>query len=230
MIWVFIFIFFMILCFMLEWYFLGGLCVFLVILFFVILANENVKEKEKREARDIKLKEKEKEQAKQREIQQEFYEEKINSLKTEYGECDKIISLSYKDFYQQIIVFGAVGIVYILGKEYQMKDILSCQLSDNSRIEKGKVTYETSAKGGNMAKRAVTGGLLLGGAGAIIGGATAKTGTVVNQEDDLVIHNFTVLINVNSLSEPIIRIPLKEDEATANNIIALFNVIINRNK
>ena len=81
-----------------------------------------------------------------------------------------------------------------------------------------------------MVKRAVIGDVLAGGAGAVIGGATASKTTVTTQGDDKIYHSYTVIINVNSLSDPIIRIPVKDEGRLVNEIIALMNVIINRRK
>jgi hypothetical protein len=72
------------------------------------------------------------------------------------------------------------------------------------------------------------GGVLTGGVGAMVGGATAKKSTVVKQENDTLIHDYTVIINVNSLSEPIIRIPLGNDIDMVDDIVGLMNVIISR--
>ena len=80
-----------------------------------------------------------------------------------------------------------------------------------------------------MAGRAVVGGILTGGAGAVIGGATAKKTTVSKQSSDKVYHDYTILINVDSLSDPIIKIPMGSDGKTVNEIVAMMNVIIHRN-
>ena len=81
-----------------------------------------------------------------------------------------------------------------------------------------------------MAKRAIVGGVLTGGVGAVVGGATARKETTVKQENDKVIHDYTVIVNINSLSEPIVKIPLGSDGAKVNEIVGLMNVIISRNK
>lgn len=77
-----------------------------------------------------------------------------------------------------------------------------------------------------MVKRAVVGGLLFGGAGAVIGGVTAKKASVSRQEDDKVVHNYIVFINVNSMSTPVISVNVGEDVYKANAIVSLINVII----
>ncbi len=68
---------------------------------------------------------------------------------------------------------------------------------------------------------------LLGGAGALAGRVTAKKDSTISKENDKVIHDYTVLVNIDSLSIPIVR--LQAQWNFANEIIGLVNVIINRN-
>lgn len=77
-----------------------------------------------------------------------------------------------------------------------------------------------------MAKRAAVGGLLLGGAGAVIGGGTASKQTVTNQEADKIYNDYTALINTKNISNPIIRVHVGNDGSKANDIIALVNAVI----
>ena len=56
----------------------------------------------------------------------------------------------------------------------------------------------------------------------------AKKNTEYIQEDDKTFHDYTVIINVNSIAEPIIRIHTKEDGKLTNEIVGLMNVIISR--
>lgn len=72
--------------------------------------------------------------------------------------------------------------------------------------------------------------VLTGGVGAVVGGATARKETTVKQENDKIIHDYTVIININSLSEPIVKIPLGTDGTKVNEIVGLMNVIISRKK
>ena len=147
-----------------------------------------------------------------------------------YGEPTKTISLKASDLEQEIIAFEASKRIWICGKDFSMNDILGCSLEDNQKVIKGEVTSTTQTKNGNMVKRAVVGNILLGGAGAIIGGSTAGKTTITTQGDDTVQHDYTIVINVDSLSNPILRIHVGRDEVLANEIVGLMNVIINRNK
>lgn len=147
-----------------------------------------------------------------------------------YGEPTKTICLKASDLEQEIIAFEASKRIWICGKDFSMNDIIGCSLEDNHKVIKGEVTSTTQTKNGNMVKRAVVGNILLGGAGAIIGGSTAGKTTITTQGDDTVQHDYTIVINVDSLSNPILRIHVGRDEVLANEIVGLMNVIINRNK
>lgn len=230
MFWFLFLIFFCILCFMIGWTTLGWILVigFAVLGVFLIYAYNDGKKKEEEREEKLRL-EKARKQA-EKEKQEQIYNSEKEKLIEKYGEPDKTIVVEELNLSKEIIAFGKVNRIWLLGKDLPMGDIISCTFNDNQRIEKGKVSYETKTSTGNMAKRAVVGGVLLGGTGAVIGGATAKKNTVVSQENDKLIHDYTVIININSLSDPIIRIPLGKDGAKVNEIVGLMNVIINRRK
>lgn len=230
MFWFLFLIFFCILCFMIGWTTLGWILVigFAVLGVFLIYAYNDGKKKEEEREEKLRL-EKARKQA-EKEKQEQIYNSEKEKLIEKYGEPDKTIVVEELNLSKEIIAFGKVNRIWLLGKDLPMGDIISCTFNDNQRIEKGKVSYETKTSTGNMAKRAVVGGVLLGGTGAVIGGATAKKNTVVNQENDKLIHDYTVIININSLSDPIIRIPLGKDGAKVNEIVGLMKVIINRRK
>lgn len=159
-----------------------------------------------------------------------IYNSTLNELTSKYGEPAKVIKLGDLNLDKEIIAFEQANRIWICGKDLSMNDILSCTFSDSPKVIKGKVTQETKTNSGNMVKRAVVGDVLLGGAGAVIGGSTASKTTTTIQEADKTYHNYTVIININNLSEPIMRIELGEDGKTANEIVGLMNVIINRNR
>ena len=157
------------------------------------------------------------------------YSASRKKLIEKYGEPTKTISLKVNDLEQMIIAFEESKRIWICGKDLLMNDILGCSLEDNHKVIKGEVTSTTQTKNGNMVKRAGVGSVLLGGAGAVICGSTAGKTTVTTQGDDTVQHNYTVIINVDSLSNPILRISVGRDGVLANEIVGLMNVIINRN-
>ena len=165
---------------------------------------------------------------------QEIYVNKMKDLISELGEPTKLIPIEPDNFTKQIIVFEDKKILHILGKEYKMSDILGCSYNDSAYVKKGDIisTSTTKTDTGNMVGRAVIGGALLGTTGAVIGGSTANknTTTVSKQESDRLIHNYTITINVDSLTSPVITIECGNRIDLVNEIIGLMNVIIKRNQ
>lgn len=228
--WVLFLIFLCIISFIAGWTTLGWILVaFFVAVGIALIWANNENQKKREEIKQINEKVAIKKKA-EKEVKTPIYNASRNDLISKYGEPDKTFIFEELNLQKEIIVFGKVNRIWILGKDLPMGDILNCTFSDNPRVIKGKITSESKTDNGNMAKRAVVGGVLLGGAGAVIGGSTASKNTVTIQENDKVYHDYTVIININSLSEPIIRINLGDDGAKTNEIVGLMNVIISRRK
>lgn len=202
------------------------------LIFFIGLAISVNKEKEKQEERERRRKEARERRRKELEVKKHDYELKKKEQIAKMGEADKVISLEEYDIDQEIAIFGKTGKIILLGKEYSFSDILECTYEDDIKTIKGKTEYTstTTTKNGNAVGRAIVGGVLAGGAGAIVGGATAKkeTQTLVHQKNDIIIHNYTVIVNVNNLTNPVITIPLRSDKDKLNEIVGLLNLIIKR--
>ncbi|MGM0932951.1 MAG: hypothetical protein ACQEWD_05860 [Bacteroidota bacterium] len=168
------------------------------------------------------------------------YEEKLktiiipayNQSRTELinrnGNPTKAFILGQYNLNKEIIAFDESKRIWICGNDIPMKSILSCTLTDNKNIVKGQITSATKTNNGNMVKRAVIGNVLLGSSGAFIGGSTASKSTITTQGNDKVIHNYTIILNVDSLLEPIIRVPIGSNKYIVDDIVGLMNVIINR--
>jgi len=132
------------------------------------------------------------------------------------------------DLNKEIIAFEESKRIWICGNDFPMKSILSCTFMDNKNIVKGQITSTTKTNSGNLVKRAVVGDVLFGPAGAIIGGSTASKSTITTQGNDKVVHDYTIILNVDSLLEPIIRVHIGSDRNTVNEIVGLMNVINSR--
>ena len=157
-----------------------------------------------------------------------IYEENKQAFIKINGIPDKSVATNDLDFNAEIHVYEKSQKVFIQGKEYSFKDIISCTLSDSPRIAKGKMTAITKSNTGDVIGRSIVGDVIGGSAGAIIGGTTASKHTEYIQEDDRTIHDYTVIINMDSIAEPIIRIHTGENVKTTNEIVGLMNVIISR--
>lgn len=198
--------------------------VFLALCIFVPLMIGKYRENKVRKRKKEQLEELEKVLNEKRKI----YEENKQAFIGVNGIPDKSLPTNDLDFNAEIHVYEKSKKVFILGKEYSFNDIISCTLSDSPRIAKGKMTAITKSNTGDVIGRSIVGDVIGGSAGAIIGGATASKHTEYIQEDDKTIHDYTVIINMDSIAEPIIRIHTGENVKTTNEIVGLMNVIISR--
>ena len=221
-----LFIGFIIICFIAGWNILGWFLIVVSVGFLFLMINvskQNKIDQEKEIQRRIKLTE-------QKEIDKREYERKKMELTEKYGQIDKEIVLSENNIKNAILAFSKTSRIWLAGNDLPMSCVLSCSLSDNSKIIKGRATIQSKTNTGDMAKRGVVGGVLLGGAGALAGSVTAKRDGTILQEEDNIIHNYTVLVNIDSLSNPIVQLQCASNRLLADEIVGLLNVIINRNK
>lgn len=79
-----------------------------------------------------------------------------------------------------------------------------------------------------MLGRAIIGGVLTGGVGAVIRGATASKTTRTAQTSSETKHDYKIIVTVNRLSNPIEIMHLKRDEKTLNELCGLLTIILNR--
>lgn len=164
----------------------------------------------------------------QREVEKRKYDIWLQNYIISNGQPDKTMVLRPDDMYGIILVYGGAKKVFLHGKTLSFKDILGCRLTDNTTTVKGKMTATTESDTGSALGRAIVGRMIGGSTGAIIGGLTAPKTTKFHKDDDLIIHDYTVVININSISTPIIQIRTGNDLLLANEIIALMNLIISR--
>lgn len=202
---------------------------FVMIAFVIVLVIYKIcvfNEEDKKREQDRKV------QEANRVEKKKILEVETQKLLEEMGMPDKAIPLMNDgyDINDSIMVYENKQIVRILGKNYMFKDILSCTLTDDPYVKKGQLTAETRTKTGSLVTRAVVGDVIAGPVGSIIGGGSAKKNTTFHQEDDTTIHHYMVIININSISKPVIRLGSYRSERIPNEIVGLMNVIINRTK
>ena len=227
---------------------------FLVILGFIIIGFENLlwliligfilmligafmsnaKDKEKEAGRKTKEEEKKAREKELLDKKKQDYSQKIAKIHAKYGTPDKTISIEEFNADMGIMAFGQTNRLLLLGNDIPFSSVLNCTFTDNYHIKEGTLKYESkqTTNNGNALGRAVVGGILAGGVGAVIGGTTANKDiqTTAFQDDDKIIHDYTIIININSLTKPIIRIDLKENGMKVNEIMGLMNVIMAKNK
>lgn len=198
------------------------LVTFIIFLVSVRSYNDDYKAKKELERRKT-LQIQEKKEVSERERQNQ-----ITEYESQYGQCTKVIS-NPSDFSHDIRVYEESSVIILNGEKYYFNEIIGYNLSDNSKVIKGEISSSTSTSNASALGRAVVGAALGGVAGAVIGGATAKQKTEYQQGIDKTIHDYTVNINVNRLSEPLVKLHIGENEDIANEIAALINAIVARN-
>lgn len=194
------------------------------------ILNANYEEERKEQNRIFRENER-----KQRKDEEEKYNTVYNKYTTRLGECTADINLgawNEKRIDKRLLVFETSNIVIINSAEYKFSNILGFSLVDDATSE----TITTSAGNaktstGSMIGRAVVGGVLTGGLGAVAGAATAKKNINTDATSHTKTkHNYTLYINVNDIQNPIISIPIGDNSTKAQKLAAIFNVIIERNK
>ena len=118
--------------------------------------------------------------------------------------------------------------IYYNYKEYSFDDILDFSVQDNSVTENYGSVLTSSTDTKSMLGRAAIGGVLAGGAGAVVGGATAKRTTISSGSQSKIIHDFSVIITVNNIKSPNITIHIGNDEVVLNKIVSTLTVILHQ--
>lgn len=161
-----------------------------------------------------------------------------NILESQWGPISKEITLHIwgdgdTSLNDRILIFESTQHIKILENVYKFSDILNFDITDNKettiREEGGTSITQTST--GNMLGRAVVGGVLLGGVGALAGATTAQTKTEYNPSSKIIneIHDYTIHININSFSSPIVSIHMKDNARKTQEISGILNIIIKMN-
>ena len=183
----------------------------------ILQANSDAKkEEEKRKNRQIEI-----DKAKERN------ENRLIWLKSSFNApVTKIINYANSEY---ILVSEEKSLIMINDHTYNFKDIINYSLSDNSIEIFSPTTSKTTTNTGSMVGRAIVGGVLTGGAGAIIGGATASKTTTTSGGTSRTKHSYTLIITINCLSHPTERIDLGKNGTYANEICSILSIILNRN-
>lgn len=198
----------------------------LILFVLCIVSYINREEDKKKEQDRIEKAQKQKEQ---QEAERQFKND-IEKLSKENGAIIKQFDFGAKNIDGSIFVFAETRKIWIFGKVCNFNEIIGCNIKDDLQIEKSSVTYKTKTSTSSMLGRAIVGGVLTGGIGALVGGATARKKTVaVPSGNDKTIHDFTVVINTNDLSCPVFYVKCGADELLANELHGIINAVISKN-
>mgnify|MGYP000053217532 FL=1 len=147
-----------------------------------------------------------------------------------YGYLSKEIALkNSKETVDKIYVFNDTGTIIIYNTVYHFADILNFEIIDNHKTIYSNSSSTTKTSTGDMIGRAVVGGVLLGGVGALMGAATAKKETTFTPGESEVIHDYSIVITINSIQKPKIQIKTGSDGALTQELLSLLKVVCSRN-
>lgn len=132
----------------------------------------------------------------------------LEELTSKYGKPEQIIRILDTKIKNSFIVFPESQCIYIQSKVIPYGQVVSCEIKDDSYTTvTGTKEEVTKTNTGNMAGRAIVGGLIAGPVGAIVGGATAKKKTeVIDNTKTITHHHYYVVINLANVSSPMVRI------------------------
>jgi len=179
------------------------------------------------EAENAKSEEREKARQRNAELVLEQQKE-ITELSVKYGDVTKEIKNVGRWKNSNIVVFEQSSTIIICKKPYKFDDILNFEVYNDSQVVYSGTTATTSTKTGSMLGRAVVGGLLLGGAGAIIGGTTGKKETITEGQTATTKHNYDVVLTLNSLSEPTLKVNFADNQNGVQEFASILSIILQR--
>ncbi len=191
-------------------------------------ANDNAKTKE----RDKALAE---DRKRRRQTEQEEYDKALADFDTKFGECtmnENLGDWNEHNIKSRVLIYEQSSVIIINSKKYEFSDILGYSLVDDATSETITTSVGTAKTStGSMIGRAVVGGVLTGGLGAVAGAATAKKNISDNATSQTTTtHKYTLYINVNSIQEPTIALRIGNSVSKAQKLAGVINVIIERNK
>lgn len=202
---------------------------FFLIVFVVLLISARSYDEEYKAKKQLKARRKAQIQERRESLIQ-ARRTKAEEYDSQYGNCTKVITSPTDNGFDLIRVYESSLTIIIKDIPYKFNEIIGYSLNDNSRIIKGELSSSTYTSNASTIGRTVVGAALGGVAGAVIGGATAKQTTEYKQSEDKTIHDYSININVNRLSEPLVKLHIGKNEDLANEIAALINAIVVRNK
>jgi hypothetical protein len=202
---------------------------------------ENANEKrEARKSEEARIASEARRKAEEKRLQVESaYNDKFEGLVSSYGPCttDILLGNSKTDFDSHLYIFEASSMLVLKGEQIPFSKVLGFALNDESEtIVRNEAQYTSTTKTatGNMLGRAVVGGVLLGGVGALAGATTAKKETVTTPinatSTSTTMHRYILYVNLDDLSDPTREIRLGSDTKKAQNIANIFNIIVQRNQ
>lgn len=151
-------------------------------------------------------------------------ENEVAALDTKYGTCTKSIKWWFDDSTNLIRLYEDSKTIVIKGEVYSFSDIIGVDYVDKPHAGTAATTNTDNM---NMVGRAIVGGLVAGGLGAVVGAATAKQHTTYNTNEA---HDYVILINTKNLSKPLIELRISNNISQVNEVMATLNALIAYNQ
>lgn len=202
-----------------------GVVIFSV-LFFVILKNAAKEEERRQELAE----EEEAERVRQKKINsvQSKIDRALNKLIAKYGQPDRVIRPYDELEYGYFALFVEHKLLCINDEKFHFSDFASYKLVDNCQIEKGDIVGGVTTHSEDVFTRSMAGKFFGGKTGAIIGGTTATRHSSIHlqQNNDALIHDYTLLVNLKGINRDGIEMHLGNDWRLAAELEHLFDQII----
>ena len=154
-------------------------------------------------------------------------EEKEKQLSLQYGELSKIVKFPPYLKYEPMRVYASSKIVFILGEKHLFSDIAGYELIDDSSLITSS-NGSTTSGAWNTVGRSIAGGLVAGSTGAIIGGVTGARRTS-SVSSSTTIHDYCFYIKTTNFSNPIIKLPIRNEPDLAMELSAVLDIILSQN-
>lgn len=148
----------------------------------------------------------------------------IQNETAEYGEGYTVVSREHSLFLNK-----NTHKIFILGKEYDFKDIIGISINSIRMTTPYNATSTVRTNTGSLIGRAALGHMVAGNLGTIIGASTATKTIETNPSGYKDVFDYSVIINVNNLDNPIVTIHTGFDSELTNQIYSTLNVIVNMN-
>jgi hypothetical protein len=201
---------------------------------------QKAKEEEDRKKREEEKMAKQREQEELQKTREDEYLAVFNKRFGSYGAktIDILIGKDKLELCNHFLVFGDGNILVVNNDEIPFSKLIGYNVQDNSETiatsSIASYTSTTSTSTGSMLGRAVVGGVLLGGVGALAGATTAKQNTTTTPTGKTTTttktrHNYVIFINVDDLNNHTRKLNIGDDAEKLNNITNVLNIILQRN-
>ena len=217
--------------------------IFVGLLLYDFYETEKLQKAKEEEDRKKREEEKLAKQREQEEHQKRREEEYLAVFNKRFGSLgaktiDILVGKDKLELCNHFLVFEEGNILVVNNDEIPFSKLIGYNVQDNSETiatsSVASYTCTTSTSTGSMLGRAVVGGVLLGGVGALAGATTAKQNTTTTPTGKTTTttktrHNYVIFINVDDLSNHTRKLNVGDDVEKLNNITNILNIILQRN-